>query len=214
MYYTTTRIKNGLYKFDSIKQWNGKEKYLKDLKYDFIICEVLGNNSIYYIIPRDALIKNNVFHQKGFTLAPLYYPDIHWSKQYLNNFDLLREPFIPTDASTEFDVIPKKSMNKELKNEEFESNDEELENDDSESLDDIEGLDSENENDIEDFEDEEFESTPQTLQIPEINQNPIINTNNSPIQELTTQLQSLKIQSLNPSISIPTQIKLTLNLQN
>ncbi len=72
--------------------------YKDSSKFDFIICEITDNKGFFYILPRDVLIQLEIFitsdnkGKKSLGLALPNHKTNHWSKNYIDRFDLLIEP--------------------------------------------------------------------------------------------------------------------------
>jgi hypothetical protein len=79
-----------IYTFTIGRVVDGKIVTLIDENFDFAIFEIINNNDIYYVIPRKALLDNNKLDIQSITIKSPKHKGKHWSKKYLNAFDLLK----------------------------------------------------------------------------------------------------------------------------
>jgi len=82
--------KNGLYTFAISKITNNEKISFENMGFQFLICEIKNNHNMYFIIPRDVLIKQKLISAITISMASDDYKGDHWSRKYLNRFDLLK----------------------------------------------------------------------------------------------------------------------------
>lgn len=87
---TNDQNKTGLFTFAITTIIDGVKITFAESYYDFLICEIINDHDLYYIIPRNIIFLQGIQNSTKVRIALPNYKDNHWSKEYLNRFDLLK----------------------------------------------------------------------------------------------------------------------------